>query len=552
MHRRQQQRSVGGAVAAPAADGGGGDHRGQEQSDARGAGEQRRGTEARDIAGVAVPHHDQHQQAVDAEHHPVRGQPGERPRDGGDGEHRARAVQPSGRHRVRDRPVDGRALLACGPSTCGENRTDSTSATDTGMTTRRMIAAAPVSPAPKSDRGTSMKPAPRDAAAMPVAVATEFIVTTVSRGTTSGSAADRPEETNRVKPLAISAPNKIGRSAGAGRQQCRDAEHQHQPPEVRSDEHQPPVPAVEQRARERPQQRVGEEQHGERGDDLPRARGAVGVEQQRTRKSGLKQAVAELARRAQLEQSREFGRGCAPTATGPPVRVRQPREFTVQISRRVACCSPPSTFAGDIMVGWRSQRIRRISSLQRRTGCAPEPCCLANTDLLEPTFRRSVIYIVEHNDGGTLGVVLNRPSETAVYNVLPQWAKLATKPKTMFIGGPVKRDAALCLATLRVGTDPTGVPGIRHVQGRMVMVDLDAEPETIAPIVEGVRIFAGYSGWTIGQLEGEIERDDWIVLSALPSDVLAEARVDLWGRVLRRQPLPLSLLATHPIDISRN
>ena len=71
---------------------------------------------------------------------------------------------------------------------------------------------------------------------------------------------------------------------------------------------------------------------------------------------------------------------------------------------------------------------------------------LANTDLLEPTFRRSVIYIVEHNDGGTLGVVLNRSSETAVYNVLPQWAKLAAKPKTMFIGGPVKRDAALCLA----------------------------------------------------------------------------------------------------------
>ncbi len=177
---------------------------------------------------------------------------------------------------------------------------------------------------------------------------------------------------------------------------------------------------------------------------------------------------------------------------------------------------------------------------------------LANTDLLEPTFRRSVIYVVEHNDGGTLGVVLNRPSETAVYNVLPQWAKLAAKPKTMFIGGPVKRDAALCLSALRAGVDPDGLPGLRHVSGRMVMVDLDADPESIAPLVEGVRIFAGYSGWTIGQLEGEIERDDWIVLSALPSDVLIPPRVDLWGRVLRRQPLPLSLLATHPVDVSRN
>ena len=177
---------------------------------------------------------------------------------------------------------------------------------------------------------------------------------------------------------------------------------------------------------------------------------------------------------------------------------------------------------------------------------------LANIDLMEPTFRRSVIYVVEHNDGGTLGVVLNRPSETAVYNVLPQWSDLVAKPKTMFIGGPVKRDAALCLGTLRVGADPEGASGLRHVAGRIVMVDLDADPEMIATMVEGVRIFAGYSGWTIGQLEGEIERDDWIVLSALPSDVLVAPRVDLWSRVLRRQPMPMAMLATHPIDLSRN
>ncbi|WP_313674096.1 YqgE/AlgH family protein [Mycolicibacterium sp.] len=177
---------------------------------------------------------------------------------------------------------------------------------------------------------------------------------------------------------------------------------------------------------------------------------------------------------------------------------------------------------------------------------------LANIDLMEPTFRRSVIYVVEHNDGGTLGVVLNRPSEMAVHNVLPQWSDLVTKPKTMFIGGPVKRDSALCLGTLRVGADPDGMSGLRHVSGRIVMVDLDADPQLIATAVEGVRIFAGYSGWTIGQLEGEIERDDWIVLSALPSDVLVQPRVDLWSRALRRQPMPLPLLATHPIDLSRN
>src|SRR5260370_29443750 len=85
---------------------------------------------------------------------------------------------------------------------------------------------------------------------------------------------------------------------------------------------------------------------------------------------------------------------------------------------------------------------------------------LANTDLLEPTFRRSVIYIVEHNDGGTLGVVLNRSSETAVYNVLPQWAKLAAKPKTMFIGAPAKRHQAPGSRAVPHRAAPAGVPGL--------------------------------------------------------------------------------------------
>ena len=94
----------------------------------------------------------------------------------------------------------------------GGKRTDSHSANATGAVTMNMIAAAPVSPDPNSQRGSSMKSAPRNAAAAPVAVATEFIVTTCSRGTTCGSAADSPEETNRVKPLTINAPNRIGRS----------------------------------------------------------------------------------------------------------------------------------------------------------------------------------------------------------------------------------------------------------------------------------------------------------------------------------------------------
>lgn len=182
----------------------------------------------------------------------------------------------------------------------------------------------------------------------------------------------------------------------------------------------------------------------------------------------------------------------------------------------------------------------------------PGSLLVASTELVEPAFRRTVIYIIEHNDSGSLGVVINRPSDTAVHNVLPQWSSLVSRPRALYVGGPVKRDAALCLATLRVGVDIDEVPGLRRVDGRVAMVDLDSDPDEIRPLVEGVRIFAGYSGWTFGQLEGELERQDWMVLSALASDLIGPPRVDLWASVLRRQPLPLAMLATHPIEVERN
>ncbi|WP_245650783.1 YqgE/AlgH family protein [Nocardia harenae] len=173
-------------------------------------------------------------------------------------------------------------------------------------------------------------------------------------------------------------------------------------------------------------------------------------------------------------------------------------------------------------------------------------------DLSEPTFRRTVIYVIEHNEAGSLGVVLNRPSDTAVHDVLPRWSEVVSAPHTLFVGGPVKRDAALCVATVRVGATIAGVTGLRRVDGRVVLVDLDADPAEIAPLIEGARIFAGYAGWTFGQLEGELDNHDWYVVSALPADPIAPGRTDLWARVLRRQPLPLSLLASHPIELERN
>jgi putative transcriptional regulator len=61
-------------------------------------------------------------------------------------------------------------------------------------------------------------------------------------------------------------------------------------------------------------------------------------------------------------------------------------------------------------------------------------------------------------------------------------------------------------------------------------------------------VFAGYAGWSPGQLAAEVNRGDWVVVPALPEDVLAPTGTDLWSRILRRQGLPLALLATYPAD----
>lgn len=178
---------------------------------------------------------------------------------------------------------------------------------------------------------------------------------------------------------------------------------------------------------------------------------------------------------------------------------------------------------------------------------------MAAPALLDENFRRTVVYVIDHRPGeGTLGVVLNRPSDVPVHDVLPAWGDHVTEPRTLFVGGPVDQKTALCLAALRTGEDAASIKGVISVRGPVALVDLDAEPATLTPKVKGLRVFAGYAGWDADQLAGEIERGDWIVVPALPNDVLAAPDHDLWGHVLRRQGMPMALLATHPGDVRMN
>ncbi len=126
-------------------------------------------------------------------------------------------------------------------------------------------------------------------------------------------------------------------------------------------------------------------------------------------------------------------------------------------------------------------------------------------------------------------------------------------PRALYIGGPVKQDAALCLGVMKHGHDVEDHPALRPVDGRVVLVDLDADPEPLAEVLVGVRIFAG------GTADGESDSSmmNWTSSAGCspphsPATCWPPPATDVWFDILRRQPWPMPLLATHPIDLSLN
>ena len=177
---------------------------------------------------------------------------------------------------------------------------------------------------------------------------------------------------------------------------------------------------------------------------------------------------------------------------------------------------------------------------------------VATPALEEPTFRRTVILLLQHGgDDGALGVVLNRPSGTDVAEVLPSWGELVDAPGLVHVGGPVQPEAAICLGRVRPGAQGPAL-ALLPAQPVLATVDLDAPPEAVTPLVQHLRVFAGYAGWSAGQLEAEVDEGSWWVLDALPGDPFSPAPELLWRQVLRRQGGALALVSTYPDDPTHN
>lgn len=174
---------------------------------------------------------------------------------------------------------------------------------------------------------------------------------------------------------------------------------------------------------------------------------------------------------------------------------------------------------------------------------------VATPPLVDPNFDRSVVLVLEHGDEGALGIVINRPSDHRVADVVPGWAEVVSDPPVVFHGGPVEPGAVIGLAH-----GPTDEPGDgwAPVLGRVGTIDLSKEPGELPGPLRAVRLFAGYAGWGGGQLEGELGASAWVVAEAHLEDAFALDADRLWRMVLGRQSGRTAWLANFPDDPSRN
>lgn len=157
---------------------------------------------------------------------------------------------------------------------------------------------------------------------------------------------------------------------------------------------------------------------------------------------------------------------------------------------------------------------------------------VATPELLAPIFTQSVILMLDHTAEGAAGVVLNRLTESTINSVAPEvFGEESDWEKWISLGGPVP-GPLIVLHTLEELADETILPGVYST------VDAEKVLELVRRKVEPSLTIANYSGWTGGQLEGEMGEGSWVVVPATLELVFWEGLgvggIELW-RVLTKK-----------------
>lgn len=154
---------------------------------------------------------------------------------------------------------------------------------------------------------------------------------------------------------------------------------------------------------------------------------------------------------------------------------------------------------------------------------------VASRDLRDPNFSEAVILLVDYDERGALGVIVNRPTEVRLTEALPEVKELRKRKDTVYLGGPVGRDRMVVL--LRAAQAPP--ESVLVFDQVYATGSLDALRGSVKRN-DSVRAYAGYAGWGPRQLDAEVARGDWLIGPADSKAIFEERPGRVWENLLER------------------
>ena len=144
-------------------------------------------------------------------------------------------------------------------------------------------------------------------------------------------------------------------------------------------------------------------------------------------------------------------------------------------------------------------------------------------------FTESVVLLIRHEDGGSMGLIVNRPTKVRVGDAVKELGEYRELTASLYFGGPVQADRILALvrSAKPVGEATQALPGVHFSAELGVMKKAARGPEAD----QRLRVYAGHAGWSPGQLEDEMRAGAWVVAPADAASVFSSDPASLWPRV---------------------
>ena len=173
---------------------------------------------------------------------------------------------------------------------------------------------------------------------------------------------------------------------------------------------------------------------------------------------------------------------------------------------------------------------------------------IADPFLKDPNFMRTVVFVSEHREDGTIGFVVNRQYENTLDELLPE---VEGHQLPVYFGGPVQTNTIHFLHSY-----PEEIPGgIEVMKGVYWGGDFDAVVTLINSghaDPEKIRFYIGYSGWSSGQLETEMTEKTWLTVEAVPNLVFHADAEEIWKDSLKHLGGEFEMMINFPIDPQLN